>query len=60
MRHHRTCNMYVAIAVMILLAPFVISGEQLTAAPSQAIAVAPAHQFSGLLPGRLAGFAATG
>lgn len=51
--------MYLAIALLSLLAPVAIRGQQPTAAPSRAIAVAPAHPFSGLLPGRLGSFAAT-
>lgn len=52
--------MYVAMAVLSLLAPLAIRGQQPKAASAQSIPVAPAHPFSGLLPGRLAGFAATG
>ena len=51
--------MYVAMAVLSLLAPLAIRGQEPKAASAQSIAVAPAHPFSGLLPGRLAGVAAT-
>ncbi|MFY9610490.1 MAG: DUF6599 family protein [Blastocatellia bacterium] len=56
---HRTYNAYPAVVLLILLAPLAIRGQQPTAASAQAIAVAPAHPLSELLPDRLAGFAAT-
>lgn len=56
---HRTCNPYAAVVLLILLTPLAINGQQPTAASPQVVAVAPAHPLSGLLPGRIAGYAAT-
>lgn len=56
---HRTRNVHLGVVLLTLLAPLAIRGEQPTAA-SPVIAVPPALPLSELLPGRLAGFAATG